>query len=48
MGIESLYRDKVTIEKPNGESLGPVKASVQKGKIHLQAKHPLEPGDVLS
>ncbi|PXX99691.1 hypothetical protein [Halomonas sp. LBP4] len=47
MGLEDLYRDSVKIEKPDGETLGPVKASVQKRKIHLQAKHPLEPGDVL-
>ncbi|CAH1044700.1 hypothetical protein [Halomonas sp. TD01] len=48
MGLDNLYRDKVSIEKPSGETLGPVKASVQKGrKIHLAAEHPLEPGDVL-
>lgn len=47
MEIDSLYRDMVAIEKPNGDSFGPVKASVQKGKIHLQATHPVEPGDVL-
>ncbi|WP_336274149.1 hypothetical protein [Vreelandella indica] len=47
MDLQDLYRDSVFIEKLSGENLGPVKASVQKGKIHLQAKHPLEPGDIL-
>ncbi|MGR2737340.1 hypothetical protein ACUY1T_02690 [Billgrantia sp. Q4P2] len=47
MGLDSLYRDMIHIEKPDGQTLGPIKASVQKGKIHLQALHPLEPGDVL-
>ncbi|PAU72455.1 hypothetical protein [Vreelandella alkaliphila] len=47
MDIYDLYRDSVSIEKPSGETLGPIKALVQKRKIHLQAKHPLEPGDIL-
>lgn len=47
MEIDDLYPDSVAIEKLNGETLGPVKALVMKGKIQLQAKHPLEPGDIL-
>ncbi|WGI26587.1 hypothetical protein QEN58_05885 [Halomonas alkaliantarctica] len=47
MDIYDLFRDSVSIEKLSGETLGPVKGLVQKGKIQLQAKHPLEPGDIL-
>lgn len=41
------YRDKVFIEKADGQRLGPVEANVDQGIIFVAPTHPIEPGDVL-
>ncbi|SFT68213.1 hypothetical protein [Halomonas saccharevitans] len=41
------YRDKVLIEKADGQQLGPVQATVDKGIIFAAPTHLIEVGDIL-